>query len=158
MLSISEPTSPSTMDARAYHKEKVMNRPYSIILADGHQMVRQGVRKIVEEMEGLFVAAEASDGRQLLEITKNIMPDLVIVDISIPYLRDLNAINAIRGLGRGVKVLLLSMHDHQEYLDYALEHGAEGFVFKQNVDVELLPAIEKIRHGETYITPAFPGY
>jgi len=136
-----------------------MDRPYDVVLAEGHQLVRQGVRRIIEEIDNLRIVGEASNGRQLLEITKNSMPDMVIVDISIPNLRDLDAINEIMALHHGIKVLFISMHEHQEYLDYALDHGAQGFVIKQNLDVELVPAIDKIRNGETYVTPtiAYPG-
>lgn len=130
-----------------------MDRPYSIVLADGHQLIRQGIKKIIEGMDHLQVVGEAADGVQLLEIMRNKMPDMVIVDISIPSLRDIEAIRKIKALYADVKVLFLSMHEHQEYLDYALENGAEGFVIKQNVDVELYQAIDKIRNGETYITP-----
>jgi DNA-binding NarL/FixJ family response regulator len=143
--------------APTLHKDMKMDRLYSIVLADGHQMVREGVRKIIEEKDGFHVVGEASDGRQLLEITKSTIPDLVIVDISIPNLREYNAIKEIKGLGEGVKVLFLSMHDHPEYLDYALEHGVEGFVIKQNVDLELHSAIDKIRRGETYVPSVFQG-
>ena len=134
-----------------------MDRQYSIVLADGHQLVRQGIKKIIEEMDHLQVVGEAANGVQLLEIMRSKMPDMVIVDISIPSLRDIEAIREIKALYADVKVLFLSMHEHQEYLDYALENGAEGFVIKQNVDVELYQAIDKIRNGETYITPAI-GY
>ena len=134
-----------------------MDRPYSIVLADGHQLIRQGIIKIIEEMDHLQVVGEAANGVQLLEIMRCKTPDMVIVDISIPILRDIEAIREIKALYADVKVLFLSMYEHQEYLDYALKNGAEGFVIKQNVDVELYQAIDKIRRGETYITPLI-GY
>jgi DNA-binding NarL/FixJ family response regulator len=81
---------------------------------------------------------------------------MVIVDISMPGLRDLEAIRKIKENG-ATKVLFLSMYEHQEYLDYALNSGAEGFVIKQNVDLELSSAIEKIRCGKTFISPFCPG-
>lgn len=130
-----------------------MERPYSVLLADAHPMVRQGVRRLLETMNGLQVVGEAGDGAQLLEILKSKVPDMVIVDISMPSLRDLEAIRKIKAIYGNIKVLFLSMYEQQEYLDYALNCGAEGFVIKQNVDLELYPAIKKIRCGETYISP-----
>lgn len=133
-------------------KEKTMARPYSVLLADGHRMVRQGVRRIIEAMDGLQVVGEAEDGMQLLESLGTKVPDMVIVDISMPSLRDLEAIRKIKAAYGDVKILFLSMYDHSEYLDYALNNGAEGFVIKQNLDLELSPAIEKIRCGDTFIS------
>ena len=134
-------------------KETAMGRAYDVVLADGHQMVRQGVKRIIEEMDGVQVVGEAEDGRQLLDLLKTKVPDLVIVDISMPSLRDLQAIMQIKAIYGDIKVLFISMHEQREYLDYALDSGAEGFVIKGNLDLELHPAIEKIRCGETYISP-----
>jgi DNA-binding NarL/FixJ family response regulator len=134
-------------------KEPAMERPYSVVLADGHLMVRQGVKRIIEAMNGFEVVGEAGNGGQLLEVMKNQVPDMVIVDISMPSLRDLEAIRKIKAIYADIKIVFLSMYEHKEYLDYALSNGAEGFVIKQNVDLELYPAIEKIRGGETYISP-----
>jgi DNA-binding NarL/FixJ family response regulator len=134
-------------------EELAMQRPYSVVLADGHPMVRQGVKKIIEALGGLQVVGEAGNGLQLLEVLKNEVPDMVIVDISMPSLRDLEAIRKIKAIYADTKIVFLSMHEHKEYLDYALSNGAEGFVIKQNLDQELHQAIEKIRSGDTYISP-----
>jgi DNA-binding NarL/FixJ family response regulator len=136
--------------------ELAMERPYSVLLADGHPGVRQGIKRILEGMSGLQVVGEAVNGAQLLDILNRNVPDMVIVDISMPGLRDLEAIRKIKENG-ATKVLFLSMYEHQEYLDYALNSGAEGFVIKQNVDLELSSAIEKIRCGKTFISPFCPG-
>ena len=130
-----------------------MDRAYAVVLAEGHQMVRQGVKRIIEGMDGVQIVGEAGDGMQLLDLLKTKVPDMVIVDISMPSLRDLEAIRKIKAIDGDIKVIFLSMHDHSEYLDYALDNGAEGFVIKGNLDLELYPAIEKIRCGETYISP-----
>ena len=129
-----------------------MGRPYSVVLADGHEMVRQGVKRILEDVDGLQVVGEAGNGLQLLEILRTKAPDLVIVDISMPSLRDLEAIKKIKAIYGEIEILFLSMYEHQEYVDYAVQNGAKGFVFKDNLDLELFPAIEKIRSGETYFS------
>jgi len=129
-----------------------MGKPYSVVLADGHPLVRQGVKSIIEAMDGFQVVGEADNGLQLLDILKTQVHDMLIVDISMPSLRDLEAIRKIKAIYADIKIVFLSMHEHKEYLDYALNNGAEGFVLKQNLDLELNPAIEKIRRGETYIS------
>ena len=134
-------------------KEIAMERPYSVVLADGHELVRQGVKRIIETMDDLQVVGEAANGLQLLEILKTEAPDMVIVDISMPSLRDLEAIQKIKAIYGQIKILFLSMYEHHEYVDYALKNGAKGFVIKDNLDLELSPAIEKIRCGETYLSP-----
>lgn len=134
-------------------KETAMERPYSVVLADGHPLVRQEVRRVIEAIKGLQVVGEAGDGLQLLEVLKAKVPDMVIVDISMPSLRDIEAIRKIRAFYADMKVIFLSMHEHKEYLDYAMCHGADGFICKLNLDVELSPAIQKIRSGEIYVSP-----
>jgi len=134
-------------------KDTTMDRPYAVVLADGHQLVRRGIMGIMNSMNGLQIVGEAADGRQLLDIMKNRVPDMVVVDISMPSLRDLEAIKQIKAIYGDIKILFLSMHEHQEYLNYALQNGADGFVIKGNLDLELLPAIEKIRRGQIYISP-----
>ena len=130
-----------------------MEKPYSVVLADSHELVRQEVRRIIEAIGGLQVVGEASDGLQLLEVLKATVPDMVIVDISIPSLRDIDAIRQIRALYPDIKVIFLSMHEHKEYLNYSMDNGADGFIFKLNLDVELYPAIKKIRCGEVFVSP-----
>jgi len=134
-----------------------MERAYSVVLADGHPMVRRGLKRIIEAMDGFQVVGEAGNSTQLLEVMKNQIPDMVIVDISMPSLRTLEAIRKIKALYGDIKIIFLSMYEHKEYLDYAMGSGAEGFVIKQNVDLELNTAIEKIRGGEIYTSP-LAGY
>jgi two-component system response regulator NreC len=141
------------LPAWMHEKETDMERPYSVVVADRHPLVRQEVRRIIEAMGGLLVMGEASDGLQLLEVLKARVPDMIIVDISMPSLRDIEAIRRIRALYADIKVVFLSMHEHKEYLDYAMDNGADGYILKLNLDMELTPAIEKIRGGEIYVSP-----
>lgn len=91
---------------------------------------------------------------QLLNLLREITPDLVILDISMPNLRGLEAIQQIKVSYPRVKVLILTMHKNAEYLSYALGAGAAGFLLKQDADPELLEALSTIRRGETYLSPA----
>lgn len=134
-------------------EETAMERPYSVVLADSHHLVRQEVRRIIEAIKGIRVVGEAGNGMQLLEVLKATVPDMVIVDISMPSLRDIEAIKKIKVFYADMKVIFLSMHEHKEYLNYAMCHGADGFICKLNLDMELSPAIQKIRSGEVYVSP-----
>jgi DNA-binding NarL/FixJ family response regulator len=127
--------------------------PYGIVLADDHVLFRRGIKKIIEEMDGLKVVGEANDGLELLEILKNKVPDLIILDISMPNLRGLEAAREIKGLYPQVKVLLLTMHKKKEFLKQGLEAGVDGFLVKQDADTELLQAVQAIRKGEKFYSP-----
>jgi DNA-binding NarL/FixJ family response regulator len=127
---------------------------YRIILADDHALFRSGVRRILEEVPGVEVVGEAADGMELLALLKEVTPDLVILDISMPKLRGLEAIQEIKSSHPQVQVLILTMHKDEEYLSYALGAGAAGFILKQDADPELLKALATIRRGKTYLSPA----
>jgi len=127
--------------------------PYTIVLADDHALFRQGVKKIIEEVEDLAVVGEANDGLELLELLKNHAPDLVILDISMPNLRGLEAAREIKGLYPQVKVLLLTMHKKKDFLQQGLEAGVDGFLVKEDADAALLQAVRAIRKGEKFYSP-----
>ena len=131
--------------------------PYRIILADDHTMFRQGIKNILEGAEDLEVVGEAGDGLNLLEILKQVTPDLVILDISMPNLGGIEATREIKTISSDVKVLILSMHRDKEYVYYAISAGAEGYLLKEDTDTELFTAIEKIRNGEHYISSLLSG-
>jgi len=129
--------------------------PYSIILADDHVLVRQGLRRILEGMPELEVVGEANDGLELLTLLGHLVPDIVILDIFMPNLRGIEAIHEIKKIRPDVKILILTMHKDKEYLYLALSAGAKGYLLKEDADKELFSAIEKVRQGKTYISPHF---
>jgi DNA-binding NarL/FixJ family response regulator len=116
-------------------------------------MLRRGIKKIIEASRGMVVVGEASDGLELLDLLKKITPDLVILDISMPNLRGVEATREIKMIYPGVEILILSMHKKKEYLYHAFSAGARGYLLKEDTDTELFSAIEKIRKGETYLSP-----
>jgi two-component system, NarL family, response regulator NreC len=128
-------------------------KPFCVILADDHAMFRQGVRRILEELPGVEVVGEAQDGLALLDLLKSIKPHLIILDISMPNLRGMEAAWEIKALQPGVKILMLTMHKEREYLYYAMKAGVDGFLLKEDADSELLLALEGIRQGKVYISP-----
>jgi DNA-binding NarL/FixJ family response regulator len=134
-----------------------MATPLKILLADDHVMFRRGVRKIIEGMERVEVVGEAGDGLELLRLLQTIKPDLVIMDISMPNLRGLEATREIKTIDAGIKILILTMHKEREYLYHALTAGAEGYLLKEDADGELISAIETLRRGGTFISPLLSG-
>jgi len=129
--------------------------PYTIVLADDHVLVRQGLRRILAERADLEVVGESSDGLELLNLLNHVIPDMVILDIFMPNLRGIEAIHEIKKIHPDVKVLILTMHRDKEYLYLALSAGAKGYLLKEDADKELFSAIEKVRQGKTYISPFF---
>ena len=127
--------------------------PYSIVLADDHVMIRQGLKKILSEIAALEVIGEAGNGLELLNLLNKLTPHLVILDISMPNLRGIEAIREIKGIHPDTKVLILTMHKDKEYLHQAISAGAEGYLLKEDADMELFSAIEKIRQGKIYVSP-----
>jgi DNA-binding NarL/FixJ family response regulator len=127
--------------------------PYKIVLADDHILVRQGIKKIIQEDLNMKVVGEAADGLELLAIMEKTNPDLVILDISMPRLRGLAAAEKIKQRYPGIKILILSMHRSKEYLQQALAIGADGYLLKEEADVALFVAIESVRQGQTYVSP-----
>lgn len=127
--------------------------PYRILLADDHVMLREGIRKIINETKGMEVVAEASDGLELLSLLKQNPVDMVILDISMPRLRGIEAAQEIRKLHPQIKTLFLSMYKTKEYLHLALSAGARGYLLKEDTGSELIHAINAIRNGKTYLSP-----
>ena len=127
--------------------------PYCIVLADDHVMIRQGLKKILSEIAALEVIGEAGNGLELLNLLNRLTPHLVILDISMPNLRGIEAIREIKGIHPDTKVLILTMHKDKEYLHQAISAGAEGYLLKEDADMELFSAIEKIRQGKIYVSP-----
>ncbi len=126
---------------------------YTVVLADDHAMFREGVRKIIERMGDVQIQGEAGDGFELLELLKNSCPELVILDLSMPNLRGLEAIREIKRAYPQVRVLVLTMHKKKEFIRQVLRDGADGFLLKEDAGGELLRAVETIRKGEKYLSP-----
>lgn len=128
-------------------------QPYRVILADDHAMFREGIKRLLDDMEGVHVIGEASDGLDLISLMQEVKPDLVVLDISMPRLGGLEAAKQIKRDFPQVKVLILSMHRDLEYFHDALASGAEGYLLKEDADTDLYTAISRIQRGERYVSP-----
>jgi len=131
---------------------------YRIIIADDHAMIRQALRRILEDSPGIVVVGEAGDGLEVLQLLKTTPVDLVVLDISMPNLRGIEAIHEIKKWDPRIKTLMLTMHKRKEYLYEALSAGADGYLLKEDTNSELLAAIDKIRGGGTYVSPTLSNY
>jgi DNA-binding NarL/FixJ family response regulator len=125
-----------------------------VVLADDHTLVRAGLRKLLEGIPGLEVVGEADDGLALLALFEQLQPDLVLMDIAMPKLNGLEATIHLLTAWPEARVLVLSMHQNEEYVRQALRHGASGYILKDAAPMELDLAIAAIRRGETYLSPA----
>ena len=131
--------------------------PYRIVLVNDHVPLREGLKRILRERSDLEIIGEAEDGSQLLNFLslRKLAPHMIILDPSMRDFRGTEAIRQIKAMYPDVKILILSMHKGKEYLSKAISNGAEGYLLKDDVDKELLPAIEVIRQGRVYVPP-FP--
>jgi DNA-binding NarL/FixJ family response regulator len=127
--------------------------PFKIVLADDHNMLRQGIKKLIQESKDMVVVGEVNDGLELLDLLKKNTPNLVILDISMPNLRGIEAAQEIKMIYPEVKILILTMHKRKEYLSHAISAGADGYLLKEDTDAELFSAIETIRQGGFYVSP-----
>jgi DNA-binding NarL/FixJ family response regulator len=125
-------------------------KTYRIVLADDHELFRQGLRKILDGISDLEVVGEAADGLELLNLLDHVKPHMAILDISMPRLRGIEAAIEIERKHPELKVLILTIHKDDAYRRRALSAGAEGYVLKENIDKELIPAISMIRQGRVY--------
>jgi RNA polymerase sigma factor (sigma-70 family) len=121
-----------------------------VIIADDHTVVRQGIRHVLEDIDGLEVIAEAGDGNQFLELLKTEAPHLLVLDISMPGKTGLEVAKEVRAQGSEVAILVLSMHDNPEYVLEAVRAGADGYILKDVSPGELREAVETVHAGKEY--------
>ena len=128
-------------------------KPIRIVLADDHNLVRSGLRSLLSGMKGVAVVAEASNGREAVELAGSVKPDVILMDIA---MRELNGIEACEIITRDhpdVRIIILSMHDSGEYVAKALKAGARGYVLKDAAPLELEFALQVVAAGETFLSP-----
>ncbi len=127
-------------------------KPVRVLLADDHPIVRAGIRSELEKVPNLVLAGEANDGREALEMIAANPPDIVFMDISMKGLNGLEATARISKEYPQVKVVILSMHQNEEYFWQALKAGAAGYLLKKAATTELAAALERVLAGEIYLT------
>jgi DNA-binding NarL/FixJ family response regulator len=129
-------------------------KPVRVLLADDHTLVRAGLRKLLESMPDFEVVGEAGDGLALLALVESLQPHLVLMDIAMPGLNGIEATARLVKAWPEIRVLILSMHQNEEYVRRALRHGAVAYLLKDSAPMELELALNAVLRGETYLSPA----
>lgn len=125
-----------------------------VLLADDHAIVRHGLRGIIEESGAMTVVAEAADGKSAIELAKTKTPDVAVVDISMPDIDGLEVTAQLKHYCPDLPVLILTMHEEDQYVIRAIEAGAKGYITKQSAPEQLVDAIHKVTAGGRYLTEA----
>jgi DNA-binding NarL/FixJ family response regulator len=126
----------------------------SILLADDHVLVRQGLRKILEDQPDWKVVAEASDGRETVRQALELEPDVVVLDIGMPLLNGIEATRQIARRFPHINILILSMHAQEAYVTQAMKAGARGYLLKDSADTDLIRAVASVASGKSFFSPA----
>ncbi len=127
--------------------------PIRILLADDHNVMRRGLRLLLESHPGFLVVAEAADGRQAVEQAQSTKPDVVILDIAMPQLGGTEAAQRINEALPKTAIIILSMHSDEGYVLRALKAGAKGYLLKDSVEGDLIDAIKAVSEGKTFFSP-----
>jgi two-component system, NarL family, response regulator NreC len=125
-----------------------------IVLGDDHTIVRQGLRKILEDRHGWEVVAEAGDGREAVKKVLELEPDVAVLDIGMPLLNGIEAVRQIVKRAPSVRILILSMHSDEAYITQALQAGAKGYLLKDSADTDLIRAVSDVAAGRSFFSPA----
>jgi DNA-binding NarL/FixJ family response regulator len=126
----------------------------TIVVADDHTIVREGIRKLLEAREDFQVVGEASDGEEAVQMILEKKPDVALMDIWMPRLSGIDATRRIGKRGLDTKVLVLSMHESRTYVEEVLRAGASGYILKSAASQDLLNAIDAVCNGASYLSPA----
>lgn len=123
-----------------------------ILIVDDHEVVRDGLKNILLSLNNMAIAGEAANGEDAISMYDSLKPDLVIMDISMPGMNGIEATRIIKENDPDAKILILTMHDNQEYLNQIIRSGAKGFVLKNTDKEELLDAVKTVSGGENFFS------
>ena len=129
-----------------------------ILVVDDHAVVRRGVRSLLESHEGWEVCGEATNGRDAVEQSRQLRPDVVVMDLSLPELNGLDATRQILKDGPGIEVLVLTMHHSEELARDVLRAGARGYIMKSDADENLIAAVDTLRQHKPFLTSMVTGF
>src|SRR3984893_4444577 len=123
-----------------------------ILIADDHEVARQGIRPLLESQPGWEVCAEAKDGREAVELASNSKPDIALLDIGMPNLNGLDAARQILAMSPAIRILILTMHDAEQVVREVLAAGARGVVLNAEAARDLVDAVDALQHRRTFFT------
>jgi two-component system response regulator NreC len=124
-----------------------------ILLAEDHTLVRSGVRALLEASGDVEIVGEAGNGREAVDASRQLNPDLVLMDVAMPELNGIEAAGQLHAQQPDVRVLMLSMHVDRQYVFESLKAGARGYLLKEAAYTELMTAIKTVMSGRNYISP-----
>jgi DNA-binding NarL/FixJ family response regulator len=133
-----------------------MKTSLSVLLVDDHALVRRGFRRMIEDEADLTVVGEASDGKQAVELTEQLEPDVVVLDYALPEMNGALAARRILAARPQTAILMLSMHAEASYVRNSFEAGARGYLLKNAADLELVDAIRQVAAGKRVVDPRLP--
>jgi DNA-binding NarL/FixJ family response regulator len=125
---------------------------YKVIIADDHTLFRQGLRLILEDIENLDVIADVANGKELINIVRELLPDLIIMDINMPQINGIEASRILLHEFPELKILVVSMYGDEQYYNSVIENGVKGFILKDAENTELRAAVNAILNGKTYFS------
>ena len=134
-----------------------MKRPYRIVIAEDHRIVREGLRSLLSSNPDFEIAGEAEDGLDAVRCAGKLAPDLILMDLSMPRMDGLEAITEIKSRFPNIKILVLTVHQAEEYVFESLKAGADGYLLKGTTYTELNLAIENVLAGNPYLSPGIAG-
>jgi two-component system invasion response regulator UvrY len=126
----------------------------TILIADDHTLFREGLKRILEQSDGLRVAGEAATGEEAVELARRLRPDVVLLDVSMPGRGGIETAQELKRRLPGVRILMLTVHPEDHFAVRCLREGADGYMTKDAAPAQLLAAIHKVRAGGKYVTPA----
>ena len=129
-------------------------RKIRVLLADDHQLMRSGIRLMLEREADLSVVGEASDGREAVALAKSLRPDVVVMDIGMANLNGIEAALQMTGDSPEIAVVMLSMHSDESYVLRALKAGARGYLLKDSAEADLIKAVHAVAGGKSFFSPA----
>jgi len=124
-----------------------------ILIADDHHVVRSGLRMLLDRTEGFLVVAEAGNGEEAVRLSKDMNPDVAILDISMPVMNGVEATKIIKRDQPSVRILVLTIHESEDYVRLALNAGADGYVLKNTDREELRTAVQTVYEGGRFFSP-----
>lgn len=134
-----------------------MNEKHRVVIAEDHTILREGLRALLSSEPNLEVAGEARDGQEAIRSVEKFKPHLILMDLSMPRMNGMDAIRAIKRKSPETKILILTVHKTDEYIQAALEAGANGYVLKDSGHGELSLAIRNVLEGKYFLSPEISG-
>jgi two-component system, NarL family, response regulator NreC len=131
-----------------------MKKKYRLLIAEDHTILREGLKSLLGANPDFEVVGEAEDGRRALKLSNELSPDLILMDLSMPRMNGFEAIQEIKKQNTAVKIIVLTVHNTEEYILMTLQAGADGYVLKDATHDELLMAINHVLNGKRYLSPS----